>query len=245
MKTTIGAFGSAFAGEHTRGIFIRALKRKYARGKRKASRQIFSVYPSQQVPGVRKPRQRNPRNGCSGKALVIQYRVNFLTPDGIHHFILHVLVAYDGDALQYAPALGGQVLFQLRTFFFQYVAGFTIAMTQQGYRAFQPPDTFNNLGLFSGFFMIAADCIRNLGKIANTVSGDDDGFRGRNLLVCFRTGGLPSAMSAFIHCINNGLIQGRHAVIVESCRNGTEYGNIFGGGIKEMMITLVLFAHIA
>ncbi|OQB35233.1 MAG: hypothetical protein BWY09_02384 [Candidatus Hydrogenedentes bacterium ADurb.Bin179] len=107
---------------------------------------------------------------------MIQYRVDFLAPDGIYHFVLHILISHDRNTFQHALALGRQLLFQLRALFFKCMAGFTIAATEQRNSAVHAPKIFHNFRLGYGFLVIGANGIRDLGKIAYPVSGYDDGF---------------------------------------------------------------------
>src|SRR4051794_26664455 len=67
MKATIGAFWSAFAGEHARRVFCVLLEREDARGERERARQVGRTQKSQLLRPSLCAWQRDARDGGAGQ----------------------------------------------------------------------------------------------------------------------------------------------------------------------------------
>ena len=119
MEAPVGAFGSAFAREHARGVFALAFERKYTRRVRKFARYIFLQAPAQNFAPIFETRGRNFRYFGVAEAFGIRFYLNRLIAHHVHIFVGGIAGAFGVPLFQDAQTIAVEVFFKVFELLFQ------------------------------------------------------------------------------------------------------------------------------
>ena len=245
LEAAVGAECVAFTGEHARGVFTFALERKHARRKRKIAGQIFLHQETQQLTLIPEAGQGDLAHLGARQRFGGEHGGQFLVAHPGHMGVAAVLLDHFGPLRQQLARCRQQVTLLGLQHRLDGRRGVRVCTGQQAVADAQRLTLAGHLHLGLHILVVAADRLGNFGQIAHAV-GRDHGQSGGGTAHAHRFEPRLFSLEALrFQRREDGLIQRRHAVVVEARRHGAEHRHHVGRLAKALAVALVLLAHVA
>ena len=244
LEAPVGARRVALAGEHARGVLIRPLEREDAGGEREAAGDVFRAHPAVDLGRILEPGQDDLGDAGVRKGLRVERQPDLALTDHVDQLIRAIEIL-DLAPLRHDPArLGGERLRGRAGFLPEPCEQLRGLARERLGRLLEVPAAPQGLHLLPGLAMIAPDRLGDLAQVADPLGRNDDGLRGGCLAGGPRQARFEADPGLGGDGVDQGVVEGRHPVIVELGGDGAEDRHLLGPPAKGLAVALDLLAHV-